>query len=118
MDSINQNLKNKIMRRVYAVWLFRKLASPFAVELFFLGALSFGLSVYVSIRNVVNNTPSIFSPGAVAGFFASAFYQAEMIVQILFVGMLASLIFLLKDVKNLISRLLFKKKETFQFASS
>lgn len=118
MDSVNKKLRNKIMRRVYAIWLFRRLSGPFAVELFFLGALSFGLSVYVSIRNVVNNTPSVFSPGAVAGFFASAFYQAEMIVQILFVGILASAVFLLKDIKNLIMRLLFKKKETFQFASN
>lgn len=116
MDSINQNIKNKIMRRIYAVWFYKKLTSSFAVELFFLAAIFFGLTAYVSLKNIFNNTPSVFSPVAVAGFFASAFYQAEMIVQILFVGMLASLIFLLKDVKNLISRLLFRKKETFQFA--
>lgn len=113
----NPNLKKKIMRRIYALWFYKKITSPFAAELFFLVAIFFGLTAYVSLKNIFNNTPSVFSPGAVAGFFASAFYQTEMIVQVLFVGMLASLIFLLKDIKNLIWRLLFKKKQTLQFAA-
>lgn len=118
MDNISQNLKSKTMRRIYAVWFFKKLTSPFVVELFFLAAIFFGLTAYVSLKNIFNNTPSVFSPGAVAGFFASAFYETEMIVRVLFVGMLASLAFLLKDIKNLASRFLLKKKEIFWFAGN
>jgi len=106
------NLKKKIMRRVYAIWFFKKITSPFALELISFAALLLWMTVYVSLSNVLNNVPSISSPFPAANFFISAFYETEMIVKIILIGMLALLIFLMKDLRITILRLLFRKKET------
>lgn len=98
------NLKKKIMRRVYAIWFFKKITSPFVVEMISFVALLLWTTVYVSPANVLNNLPSISSPFPVANFFISAFSETELITKILFIGMFVSVIFLMKD-------LLFRKKE-------
>lgn len=109
------NLKKKIMRRVYAIWFYKKITSPFALELISFAALLLWMTVYVSPANVLNNAPSVSSPFPAANFFISAFSETELITKILFIGMFVSAIFLMKDLRITISRLLFRKKETLQF---
>ncbi len=128
MDSINQNLnpvrnrisngvKKKIMRRVYAIWLFKGLTSPFAIKAISLVALSVWLTTYVSIGNVLENAVSSISLDYILSFFASAFSKTELAAKVLLLVFLIPFSFLLKDAKSAIWRLFFKKENSFQFAS-
>ena len=114
----NRNLKEKIMIRVYLSWFFKKLSSSFALEIILFAGLFFGLTAYVSLVDVFNNLPSFSSPGPVAGFFWSAFYETETVAQVLFAGMVIAFAFLFKDIKLIVQNFLLKKKQGLQFAGN
>ncbi len=106
-------LRKKIMRRVYAIWFFRKATSPFVLEtLAFAGGI-LGLASYVSFRNVMMNvSPILDSPWSLAGFFSSAFSATELVSKILLVAMAVLIAFLMKDLLPIVPRVLFREKLT------
>lgn len=78
-------LKNRIMRRVYAVWFFRKLTSPFAVETLAFFVMLVWMSVHVSFGSVLANArPTFGSPFSVTNFFINAFWSTEFATKALF----------------------------------
>ncbi len=82
-------LKNRIMRRVYAMWLFRKIASPAGIEILSFSALLLWTSLYVSYINVLANAkPVLYSPYSAARFFAYAFWSTEFVEKLLFAALL------------------------------
>lgn len=110
-------LKKKIMRRIYAIWIFRGLTSPFAVKLVSLVALSVWLTTYVSIGNVLENSVSSVSLDYILSFFAFAFSKTELTAKILLLAFLVPFSLLLKDAKTAIWKMFFRKENSFQFAS-
>ncbi len=97
MESIS-SLQKSIMRRIYAVWFVRKVASPAVLKGFIAAALLWRLKEYVSLRNVIANAPSLADPAAALGFFQYAFLHTQSIVQILALSVIALCLWLARDV--------------------
>jgi hypothetical protein len=86
------------MRRVYTVWLLRKLSSPVAMKtLMLLAVLKESLSV-VSLPHIVANSPSLLDPMANYRFFSNAFFTTEIGVRLLLLAFLAISFWLIRDL--------------------
>lgn len=94
----NIELKKRIMRRVYMIWLFRKITSPFALESAAFMALTVWLLHYFSLKHVIINALSLSSPASMFNFFTSAFMSTELIVQVLSLAVLAAFAVLARDI--------------------
>jgi len=86
---MENNLRKKIMRRVWALYVWRKATSPVAVQTYVLSFLVYQLFVYVSMTSVVANMPSIMRPGAFFEFYFNSFVNTELWVQAIAVGVLS-----------------------------
>jgi hypothetical protein len=98
MKSVEQ-LKKSTMRRIYAVWFVRKVASPAVVKFAIVIAILWRLKEYVSLRQVIANAPSLAAPTQVALFFEHAFANTQFVVQGL---VLALIVFALWCARDLI----------------
>jgi len=99
MMTINDiQLKKRIMRRVYAIWLLRHMISPAMLKLYALAVFLWQSSQYVSWRQVMINSPAITDMRANYSFATSAFSETELMTQILFVGMVGVLVWFAKDL--------------------
>lgn len=93
------SLKNKIMARVYAIWFFRKMTSVFALEVFSFVALFAYLAHCVSLGHIAANFySSLNSFSSASGFMFSAFSSAELLVKIIFIGLLTASVFMVRDL--------------------
>jgi len=94
-----QILKRRIMRRVYAVWILKRLTSPVFMKLLILvGILRVSLSV-VSVPNVLQNSPSLLSdPVASYAFFNAAFWNTDIAVKCLAIAIVATALWLVRDI--------------------
>ncbi len=83
------NLKNKIMRRVYAIWFFRKITSAVFVETFIFAAMLLAAVSCISflsvMRNALNSSNSVYS---LSNFFLNNFLIADAISKSLVLGMM------------------------------
>ncbi|HEY4518276.1 MAG TPA: hypothetical protein VJG48_01465 [Candidatus Paceibacterota bacterium] len=100
MKTITQNLefKNKVMRRIYIVAYLRRALSPFAIKCYLALGLLWQIGHYVWVDRVVQNAPGLAHPLATASFFANAFSQTEALVQILSLGIIVCLLWLVADL--------------------
>lgn len=95
MADINIKLKNKIMRRVYAIWFFR---SAYFKVLGFV-AMAFLTSFYISFFSVMRNAvSSSYSPGAVFNYISSSFMATDIVSKALVVFMIAAIFALGWDI--------------------
>lgn len=95
---MNTQLKNKIMRRVYAVWLVKKVFSPVVVKAAILLAFIWQMTAYVSFGNVMANIPSL----TAYNFYWNAFANTETISQLLALGSMFLVAWLVRDIyKNI-----------------
>jgi len=98
MERINEQLKKKIMRRIYLTFFLRNVFNHLTVKLYML-TVFFGVSVsFVSFGSVFANMPRITDIGALYNFSASAFLNTEFVVQILFTGIVIAIFLLMKDI--------------------
>lgn len=73
------------MRRVYAIYAFRKLSSPRGIKLLIIGLFLAEISPfspYLSLRHIIANMPHLTDPKALYTFHTSAFMHTQLIVQI------------------------------------
>ena len=91
-------LKNNIMRRVYAVFILRKITSPFSLKLFMLCALFIAGNLLVSVKDVLRNMPNWKQASGLYDFYSGALLQTEFIVQIVLFSIGVLLVLLLKDI--------------------
>ncbi len=84
------------MRRVYVVYAWRQFARPRTAKAFLLACGLFAIASAVSLPNVIENMPG--DPILAFSFFASAFLGTEVVVQLLFLGVIGVAAWLLRDV--------------------
>ncbi|OGG47342.1 hypothetical protein A2671_01520 [Candidatus Kaiserbacteria bacterium RIFCSPHIGHO2_01_FULL_49_13] len=92
----NQELKIRIMRRVYVIYYVRKALSPRALKMYALIAACLGTASVVSVSNVLQNMPS--DVAGISSFFIAAFANTKLIVQLLTAGAIVTLLALLADL--------------------
>lgn len=95
----NEQIKQRVMRRVYLIHSIRRAFRPFALKWVALCALAGFAAVLVSLENVYANMPRLTNVGAVSQFYFNAFIHTELIVQAVLVGTLALSYLLVKDIK-------------------
>jgi hypothetical protein len=94
------------MRRVYAIWILKKLTSPLFMKfLILVGMIRVSFSM-VSIPNILKNSPSFLDTSASYQFFTTAFWHTEIGVKFIAVMILVFLCWLVRD--------LFKSAPEFQ----
>jgi hypothetical protein len=88
------------MRRVYTVWVLKKLVSPTSMKLLVLAGVLKQSFLMVSVPNVIKNSPSLWNPVAISEFFSRAFLNTEISVQLLFIATLALTFWLIRDAMS------------------
>lgn len=89
MTKLETQLKNKIMRRVYAVWMLKKVLSFAFLRFLVLCGLAFELFREVSVVNVLNNLPNVTDIAANFRYISFAFAHTEASVQLYVFGITA-----------------------------
>jgi hypothetical protein len=82
-------LKKKIMKRVYTIFILRKIFRPVMYRLYLFAAFLGGIVSLVSISNVLTNMPAD-SFAELYSFALYAFAHTELLVQALTLGLLAT----------------------------
>lgn len=99
MDALHKQLKTRIMRRVYIIAFMRRFLRPFVVKSFMFSMFLFIGAVSVSIPNVIQNALES-GRGGLSGFVTfilAAFFQTDLFVKIVFLGIVVTLILLVVD---------------------
>lgn len=88
------------MRRVYAIWMLRKVTSPRVAKFLILVAAVWQFKDRVFVAKVFENMPSLADVQATYSFFSSAMMHTQLTVQLsILAGALFSLL-LLRDFVN------------------
>ena len=87
-------LKQSVMRRVYAIYAFRMVVPKVAL----LTVALFALKYFVSFIDVFKNMPSLSDISRSALFFWSAFTHTDVIVQASFLITIGVLAFMARDI--------------------
>lgn len=95
--SENTHLTRRIIRRVRTVYYTRMLLSQEALKLYALFMLLIGLVSTVSVREVIANVPDE-GLGALYNFVLFAVVHTELVVQLMLAGILATLLWIFRDV--------------------
>lgn len=96
MQNYKENIQFKkgVMRRVYAIWLFRR---TFTIRNCLVLLVAWQMTLYVSFGSVVDNLPSPFDVTSAYGFVLNAFLHTEIMVKLFFVFIAILTFLLLKD---------------------
>jgi hypothetical protein len=81
-------LQQKIMRRVWAIFLFRKVTSAPALRLYTLAFLAFESAELFNVRDIIANMPSIAESGRFIAFSLDAFLNTEFVAQTVLAGII------------------------------
>jgi len=100
---MSNDLKNKIMRRVYAIWFVKKALPYLAAETAAFAGFMFFLGQQVYVANVLKYSAEVLSgnmahPLAFVSFAADLFLRTRLGVQISVIGSLAMIFFLFRNV--------------------
>lgn len=92
------SLTQRIMRRVYAVWILKNVVRPLLIKGSIFVAFVWEMKQTVSLRHVFANIPDPTNVGAVYNFFSYAFAHTETAVQILSLGVAAVGLWMMRDI--------------------
>ena len=112
---LNSQLEVRVMRRVKAVYWFKRLAAPLLVKPALLAAFFGALWFKVSVINVIQNAAPLGEPVSFYYFVAAAFRDAELAVKFLAVGLGFVTVWLMIDITKNISFGRFYRLALFRF---
>jgi len=82
------SIKNKIMVRVYAIFMLRKIKDPATLSWLGFFVSLWMMFVMVSLGDVFTNMPSIAEIGSLFSFYTSAVFDTELPVKLTLLGAL------------------------------
>ena len=91
-------LKTRIMRRVYAIYVLRKMLSPRSLKVAIILASLWQIHTHVAEKFVLANMPRVADIVAVAKFYLAAFLHTQSIVQVSILASGVLVLWLAKDV--------------------
>lgn len=94
----NDKIKKRIMRRIYVLFVLRKLINARAMKVYTVTGFIYGMLSLVSVGNIVANMPQISDISGLLTFMTYALTHTEFVVQILIFGTLAVSLWLVKDI--------------------
>ena len=102
-------LRSKIMRRVYGVYIMRQLSSP-AIRIFALGVVALALKSLISLTSVFQNMSHTSGVSGFLYYAYSAFIGTHLPVQL---AVLAGIFIVLITLKDLATALRFNKSSSY-----
>ncbi len=85
----NNNLKNRIMRRVYTIWFFRKITSPLVLKIatpfIFFSLALYHIHFFAVLKNAVGSSNSFYD---ISRYFYNSFWTAEIPEQFIFLSLI------------------------------
>ncbi|MEK7575099.1 MAG: hypothetical protein AAB511_02625 [Patescibacteria group bacterium] len=100
MNIQEQILKDDIMKRVRFVYGMKALPRVFLPKLAVLSSLVAVAGFFVSMPNVLKNMPSLLEIPSFFGFFTAAFLNTSTTIQLLSLGTIAVLFYMVRDIVN------------------
>lgn len=97
MGQINAQFKNETMRRVYSIFLMKKLYGRIAIKGYILLALVYIQAKLIFVKAVLANMPSIADVPAVYHFYSYAFLNTKVAVQMAIIAAFVTVIWLFRD---------------------
>ena len=95
MSVVNTELKKRIMRRIYIISVMRQIFHPIVLKSIMLVVFVVVTSLLVSIPNVINNM--LLASDTKISFILEAFLQTETLVQMVSLGSIFLITWLIKD---------------------
>ena len=92
-----QKIEGRVMRRVYFIWLARRILSPRAFKAYSLAAFSLALLSSVSVTNVIANAPEFSNVAKNIRFFVNAVTGTSVTVQFLLFGIFLAIAAIARD---------------------
>ena len=82
-------LEQKIMRRVWAIYLTRKVTSYTALRIYTLVFLAFESRALFNVRDIFANMPSIVDVSRLFYFYSAAFLHTDVLAQVVLAAIIA-----------------------------
>lgn len=98
-SEIMNNLKKRIMRRVYFFFMLRNIA-PLAFDCLLLVIVAFVVTLFVSVKQVLANLSVVSAQGGISAFSLTAISQTEIQTKLLFVVLGAIGFFAVRHLKR------------------
>lgn len=95
---MQQNSNKRIMRRIYAIYLWHRLINPMMLKVYVVIAFVAVLSASVSISHVIANMPAVTNFSEWYQFNIAAFNHTELSVKVLLASVIMLGIWLLRDL--------------------
>ncbi|MBT3730044.1 hypothetical protein HON59_01430 [bacterium] len=100
-------LKKRIMRRVYMLYVLGKVLSKLAFKIYAGLALLYGIKVFVHVEAVANNMPDFNNLSGLYTFMTNAALNTDLAVQFIVFGVVALIAWVLRDaIKNIFENML------------
>ncbi len=101
----NKSIKNKIVWKIYFIWLFKRIIPLFVLELVFLILVFYFLGKLVFVQQVFTNAflASAQNPIEVAVYMFRAFLDTNFIKKAVVLALLALGILLMRDIGRVLS---------------
>lgn len=104
--AISRELKQRTMRRVYAVWFWRSVAPLLAVEAALIVGVAAGVLAHISLRHILLNALAASSDAwAFVKFFVSNFFVKSIQSRLLLAVYAALLLLFARDIRSAVRRM-------------
>lgn len=94
----NLQLKKRIMRKIYAIYAFRKAFSNLAFKIYTGLVLIYWIKVFVHVEAVANNMPKLSDLSGLYNFMTYSVLNTELSVQLIIVGVAGLIIWTMRDI--------------------
>lgn len=103
----HSQLKGRIMRRVYMLYVLGKMLSKLALKVYAGLALLYGIKIFVHVEAVANNMPDFGNLSGLYTFMTQAALNTDLAVQFIVFGVVALAGWILRDaIKNIFENML------------
>lgn len=115
MEEMNKKFKGEVLRKVYQVWLVRKLLPVLIMEVLILSLFLYGLGRIVFVERVIQNGLNIIflNPPKILQFFAVAFTRTSLSAKLLGIGIAILIALLIRHITQGILRLFLVRQNYF-----
>ena len=112
----SSRFRGEMLNKIYRIWLFRKLAPVFAVEIVVLSLLLYGFGKFVFVERIFENASKVFfqNPSGILSFSIAAFLHASVATKFLTIGLVVLIALLMRLITQGILRFILVKENYFR----
>ena len=113
---VSEQLKPRIMKRIYGIWFLKRVAPWFGLEIMALSVFIFYINTHIALSSVVGNTIThtvANSTFSLLDFLYSAYLYTEITIRLVLIGFATLLFLLTRNCLRGIKWIRFSKHVTF-----